>query len=354
MARIYLEGGDCFNYDPETGGYQIRPWFGLDDGPDGGTDLAGVIGLNDLSAFSFAYNGENSFMDELQPLTSVPVWQNNANADLSGVFNSSFGAGRAIGVVPSFGGFISSAEALNSSPRIVTNIEPNDAYYEETFKARSIRTEQVEFVKKAAWYPELKKSQAELDDILKWTPGGPWIDANTQDDLMAAYVGLFRLQPTPPEIGLSDTVYVDTLLVGGMLDNTLTVSNTGGSFADSLFFTITENPAVGWLSVAPTADTLLANQAVDVTLSLDATGLAAGNYSTTLDVASNDPNHPLRTVSVTLNANDAPVISISPDTFDVTLSAGQTATDTLTISNLGAGPLDWEIGAGRSSGADVV
>ena len=344
-GRVYLEGGDCFNYDPEVGGYQIRPWFGLDDGPDGSADLAGVVGLNDLSAFSFAYNGENNFMDELQALTSTPVWQNNANADISGVFNV-FGAGRAIGVVPSFGGFVSSAEALNTTPRIAGNVEPNDAYYEETYKPRAVRGDQLEFVKKAAWYPELKKSQAQLDEVLKWTPGGPYIEANTQEDLMAAYVGLFRAQPVPPVIGITDTVFVDTLLVGATLDNSTTISNVGGSFADSLFFTIVENPAVSWLSVAPAADTLLANQSSDITISLDAAGLTSGNYTTTLEVSSNDPNHPLRTISVTLYANDAPMISISPDTFDVTLSGGQTATDTLTISNLGAGPLNWEISAG--------
>jgi len=157
---------------------------------------------------------------------------------------------------------------------------------------------------------------------------------------------LFRLQPTPPAIALSDSVYSDTLLIGAMLDNTLTITNVGGTLADTLIFSIAENPAVGWLSVAPTADTLFANQSSDITLSLDATGLSAGTYNTTLDITSNDPNNPLKTVSVSLYANDAPVIGISPDTFDVTINVGETLMDTLTIFNTGAGPLDWEIGAG--------
>jgi hypothetical protein len=197
----------------------------LDDGPDGSGDLSGVIGLNDLSVFAFAYNGTNAYMDELQPVTSVPVWQNDANADISGVFNI-FNAGRALGVVPSFGGFVSSTEALNTSPRIAQKVGSEKSFYEETVKPRPIRVDQPDFVKKAAWYPELKKEQKDLDKILKWTPGGPFIEANTQDDLMAAYLGLFRAQPGPPAIAISDTVFSDTLLIGATLNNSTTITNT--------------------------------------------------------------------------------------------------------------------------------
>lgn len=97
-GRLILEGGDCFNYDPEQNKtYNIRPIFGLLDGPDGSRDLFHVTGMNDLSSFSFQYMGPNQFTDDLVPLTSIPVLRNTSNSDVVGVFHLGYGSGRAIG-----------------------------------------------------------------------------------------------------------------------------------------------------------------------------------------------------------------------------------------------------------------
>ncbi|MCB1247369.1 MAG: exo-alpha-sialidase, partial [Acidimicrobiia bacterium] len=80
-GRLYLEGGDCFNNDPEAGGYNVRPIFGLADGPNGTADLFGVLGINDMAGFAFSYTGTNVSIDELQPVTSTALFQNDVNGD---------------------------------------------------------------------------------------------------------------------------------------------------------------------------------------------------------------------------------------------------------------------------------
>ncbi len=192
-GRLYLEGGDCFNYDPEIGGYNIRPWFGLNDGPDGSDDVVGVTGLNDLSAFSFPYAGESSWMDELQPQSgTISIWKNSQNADISGVFKANYGnGGKSIGVVPSFGGLVDNPAPLNPEKRTVpVNIAGSPGM--ETFKIRPPREEREPFVKKAAWYPELKRERNVYGEGYRFTAGGIELLANTKEDLMAAYLDMLE------------------------------------------------------------------------------------------------------------------------------------------------------------------
>lgn len=101
-GRLYLEGGDCFNEDPdESGGYDVRPIFGLNDGPGGSGGFSGdIIGINLLEAFrfDFAYLGEVSHLDELNAATSLPILEKESGGDVLGVWESSYGAGSSIGI----------------------------------------------------------------------------------------------------------------------------------------------------------------------------------------------------------------------------------------------------------------
>ncbi|MFQ5629521.1 MAG: T9SS type A sorting domain-containing protein, partial [bacterium] len=192
-GNLYLEGGDGFNFDPENAlGYQIRPWFDLRIGKDGDDDVGGIIGLNDLSPFSFSYNGENNDMDQLKAINSIPIWQNSANSNICGVFNTSFGSGKAIGVVPSFGGFVNSSAALSTAVR--THAQPKVAKnITNEFAGKGVerKGDSRPFVKKAAHYPELKKQRKKDSEHYKITAGGANIYANSKKDLIAAYLGLF-------------------------------------------------------------------------------------------------------------------------------------------------------------------
>ncbi|MCK6620384.1 MAG: hypothetical protein L6Q94_07825, partial [Calditrichia bacterium] len=341
-GHIYLEGGDCFNYDPEVGGYQIRPWFSLNDGNDGSADLLGITGLNDLSAFAFQYTGENNFMDELVPVSSTPVWKNSANADLSGVFYAGFG-GRSIGVVPSFGGLVDSPEPLNPARRTLENYFPQELAGSAVKPPRAERTAPAPFTKKAAYYPERKVERSPENSLYKITPNGVEILANTKEDLMAAYLDFFRISGDP-EITVDPTAFSDTLLIGDSKTNILSITNSGSTTAGPLTYSISEVPPVGWLSVNPTSGSITVTQTEDVSVMLDATGLTAGNYSTNLEITHNGVNVPSPVVvTVDLLVNDAPIMVVSPDMVEDTLPPATTSQKTFNISNPGVGPLEFAI-----------
>ena len=307
-GKLYLEGGDCFAYDPGIGGYNINPWFSCTPVGDGSADVFTLVGLNNLSAFQFIYNGENNFMDELSAISSIEIWRNSEYNDIHGLYNPSFGAGTAIGVVPSFGGMINSSEALNSTPRVAQNNSKTELQIPVV--KRKIRVEQREprpFTKRYGYIPENKAKRKALTELLEITAGGVRILANNKDDLMAAYLGLFGYS-SAPVLYLSHTACYDTLAPGGTMEDTLTITNAGSSMASDLTFSITENPAQNWVSVSPTTDTLAAGESVDITIALDANGLSTGTYITHLMIACNDPAQPLDSVEVCLEVIDPTTI----------------------------------------------
>jgi len=145
-----------------------------------------------------------------------------------------------------------------------------------------------------------------------------------------------------PTMVVAPQVLVDTLLIGETGTVQFNISNTQAA-PTTLNFTIAEDPAVSWLSVTPDTGSVTTGNSAMIDVNLDATGLTGGAYTTDLIVAGSDTNNAADTVSVTLQVNDAPVIGISPTTFSKSLLTNQSTTDTLTISNTGAGPLNFEI-----------
>jgi hypothetical protein len=190
-------------------------------------------------------------------------------------------------------------------------------------------------VKKAAYYPELKTQISPENPLYKFSANGLELLANTKADLMAAYLALFSSTGNPA-ISVNPAAFSDTLLSGGTTTEILTISNSGGAPTGDLSYNITENPAVDWLEVNPTSGTLTANQSEDVTLVFNAAGLAVGDYTTTLEIGSNDPVTPLLTIPVALHVFDVPVIAAAPDSviFD-TLAVNTESSQLLYIINEG-------------------
>ncbi len=340
-GRLYLEAGDAFNFDPEFGGYNIRPWFGVDDGPDGSADVDSINGVNDLSPFSFVYNGDDNFMDELQPVSSTPIWLNPGNGDISGVFNVNFGTGRAFGVVPAFGGLVNSATVLNTKNRVLTDWD-RVTDFSDAAKSVSEKERNSDFVKKAV-FPKKKAPRKSLDELVKLTENGYQILANNKTELMAAYLALFRSGLVLPEITVAPTSISDTLLVNGSETHIISITNTGGTLAGDLTFSIVENPVESWISVSPDTGTVSANQTLGVAVTLDATGLAPNLYATVLEITSNDPNTPLINVTVEMQVNEAPVLRFTPDSMAFTLDPLQQDSAALIIINDGTGPLEFTL-----------
>jgi hypothetical protein len=149
-----------------------------------------------------------------------------------------------------------------------------------------------------------------------------------------------------PQMVVTPQSINDTLLVGAISPHKGLVSNVS-LLPTVLNYTVTEDPPVSWLSVLPTSGTVTSGQSDTLNVTLDATGLTSGFYNTELIVAGNDSTNMEDTIAITLQVNDAPLISIAPDTFDVTVASGSTELDTLTIRNDGLGPLYFTVGSGQ-------
>ena len=294
-GKLFIESADGFNYDPENGGYNIRPWFDLFDASDGQGDVGGVTGLNSLSDFAFNYSGTNSFMDELSPGSSTTLWQKDANSDISGVWYDGFGSGIAIGVVPSFGGFDNSSSSFKSATPA-----KDTRYTADKTAVRNLRQPARPFVKKSGHKPELKglRSGSSYFD----TDGSLKILADNKTDLMAAYLDLLGFG-TAPRAALSANLVTDTLVTGSTGSYSLTITNSGNNTSE-LTFSLTESPAVDWLDENPLSGTVSGGSSTTITLDFDATNLSTGSYTTDLQITTNDPLNTVRVIPVTLNVDN--------------------------------------------------
>ncbi len=141
-------------------------------------------------------------------------------------------------------------------------------------------------------------------------------------------------------ISLSAVEFYFTALEDGQNPDSkiLTISNTGGAILEWTITGICE-----WLELSPDAG-ILTGEYDDVLLSVDITGLTAGDYSCQLTVA--DPNafNSPQIVSVDLHVGGS-AIGLSQSRFDFFApEAGEYPTDqVLTINNLGGGTLNWQI-----------
>jgi hypothetical protein len=125
--------------------------------------------------------------------------------------------------------------------------------------------------------------------------------------------------PSGATAAISPASFAFTLDPGGTATDTLTVSNTGDD-GTTLNYTVAEAPAdcaspsdVPWLDAAPGSGAIDGGDSAAVTVEVDATGVAPGDYAANLCVGTDDPLHPLFTVPVGLTVN---VDTIFADGFD--------------------------------------
>jgi hypothetical protein len=141
-----------------------------------------------------------------------------------------------------------------------------------------------------------------------------------------------------PNISLSpDLLTFDTLLVGATQDLTFEVANIG-TFPLNISGITATNAA---FSANPTAFAVAPYAAHTVTVTF--APLSAGLYDAWMVVASDDPDSPLDSVQVIGLVNEAPVVSISPDSLHFALNTGEVDSQVVVITNLGAGPLTFDL-----------
>ncbi len=169
-----------------------------------------------------------------------------------------------------------------------------------------------------------------------------WSDWRTSP--ITAYVSpvVYAAPSTDPNIVLSATALAETLLEYDSSQLSFTVRNQG-LVANSLEFSIAENPPASWLTVTPTADTLAANETAVITLDISTSGLVPGVYSTVLEITSNDPSDPLKTVAVDFVLLGAPRMIVTENNFNFTTLAGQTLFGNYTLWNGGKGQLSYNV-----------
>jgi uncharacterized protein (TIGR03437 family) len=136
-----------------------------------------------------------------------------------------------------------------------------------------------------------------------------------------------------------------TAVQGGAnpLPASIAVSNTG---TGTLQWTATASGNPAWLTLGPTSG---ATAAV-ITASVNAAGLAVGNYQATVTVTSGSQQQTVA-VALTVQPSGPSQFTLTPSTLLVNASAGSTAplTRSVNVTNAGSGTLSWTAAVNTSS-----
>lgn len=99
--------------------------------------------------------------------------------------------------------------------------------------------------------------------------------------------------------------------------------------------TVCSNPSdVSWISVDPVSGTTMPGNTSVVEVTLDSTGVPAGNYTAYLCLNSNDPGNPVIVLPVTLEVFQPGELTLNPPAIDfAAVQIGQSETRTLTVTN---------------------
>lgn len=344
---LYLEGGDCFNYDST---YNIRPIFGLGSGSDGSADLSTVQGINDLAGFNFSYAGQNNWIDRLVPITSSPILRNPSASYNCAVFESAYGFGRSIGASFEFGGLVDAPGTVLTPVSVddpLRRISPNGGYEGVPLPNGNPAKDRIRAALEPVNEPTVKRaantqSPARVAGASSFAEGVQNVAlANTKVDLMAAYLQLLRGAGNPVMTTTPDTVSV-TVLQGDGTAGIITISNPGSTNGD-LHWTAAETPNAAWLSLAPASGTIPANGSANCNLTFDSTGLPVGLHQTNVTVSGDDPANPSDVVVVRMQVQGVPDISVSPDSLFFSVLPLASATDQVTIRNIGTDMLNYSL-----------
>jgi dUTPase len=181
----------------------------------------------------------------------------------------------------------------------------------------------------------------------------PSVSVNTTGLAVGSYSGTITLTASgatgsPGTVNVSLTVTQSPSL--SLSPNTLTFSGTAGSTNPAPQTAAIANNGGGtlnwsavsnqsWLSVSPASGAGAANPSISVNTS----GLTAGNYSGTVTVTAAGAVNSPATVAVSLNLGTPAGLTISPNTmsFCGTVAGTVSASQTMAIGNTGAGVLNW-------------
>ncbi|GBC62283.1 hypothetical protein DENIS_3252 [Desulfonema ishimotonii] len=129
---------------------------------------------------------------------------------------------------------------------------------------------------------------------------GAYYDDDNGTNSGSAYI--YDISPKP-EISVSPARYETEVTSGSGTDETLIISNVGG---EPLTWS-SASGASAWLTLSPASGEIASGGSESVTLTFDAADLEAGEYSESVIISGNDPNHPTLEIPVTLTVSESPV-----------------------------------------------
>ncbi len=149
---------------------------------------------------------------------------------------------------------------------------------------------------------------------------------------------------------------IETLDPDETSTQTLTIQNVGGD--DLNWFTLIENPGVGWLSETPTSGSapILPSGSENVTVTFNSATMSPGTYNTILRIRSDDPDEQWSNVPVTLTVGCVPVTAANFGYNPSNPSAGDTINFTaiVTPSNATQPIYTWDLDGSPGAGATVT
>ncbi|HEX6943502.1 MAG TPA: choice-of-anchor D domain-containing protein, partial [Gemmatimonadaceae bacterium] len=142
----------------------------------------------------------------------------------------------------------------------------------------------------------------------------------------------------PPVIAVTPPSLYRELLTNQTFTQVLVIGNVTGK--SDLTWTLSLQPAPGWLGVTPTSGTIPAGASSNVNVGFDATAMYGGTYDASIIVASNDPVTPGVVVPVRLHVTGVPDITVTPASLGYgSLFIGAVASRTLSVTNNGTDSL---------------
>lgn len=147
-------------------------------------------------------------------------------------------------------------------------------------------------------------------------------------------VFLHENRPPQASIQLDEFLFSITLNENESTTRTFNITNRGA--ANLTYSVALAGPAIPNVQFDPESGTLVTRQGAEVTVAVDATGLAPGNYSYDIVVSSNDPDRPEAQIDISLevvDVDDPPVAendvyaALQNTTLDVSGAEGVFAND---------------------------
>ena len=163
--------------------------------------------------------------------------------------------------------------------------------------------------------------------------------------------GVARYDGTPdaphrtayPDIAVTPHSFSNVLETGGITTELLTITSVSGGEGALIFEVAPGNQApAGVLSFEPQgAFIMVPGGSTGVVVTIDASGLSAGNYPLEIIVSANDADQPHTTISGTLTVVAAPDLSLSRTSLAFgNVMVGLTSSNELSLINSGFAPLD--------------